>query len=461
MPRDISLEIIVFILVQGPYSELSRPSWKEGWLEPKFSNTGTARCEVQGSSKLEDAFTAVKIRVASPESVSHHAGSGWLMLDHAASLISFSERVFITAVSDLRHPSYAPAQPHHHLVRRFERGAIKILVSTAIGSHGQDIPDISIVIRFGAADPLEQLKQEMGRAGRDPQIFAQAHFLVEKSCFQATNADSKKKKKKKSRDVPGVGWILLWPPRGCIRVIGLCAKQHDEKDHGHVSGEGDTGVDADMSDADIKVKCAQCEGDHVANDRHCPARARYMGVLREREETGGKTRARGKGKKDAGSGWTVVASERCEASNPSLKPSKSALNNNNNNNPNHHHRFRVLVVPPASCHGRSIAADSSLAQDRPPPWTRFRPRTMPPAPDKPRQSYPPFRPRQRRAAYRAGARAQPNSSLFARSSPRSLLEQLALVTALAVVMRKFGSVRVRRVFHRTQNLNLTFGSGNC
>ncbi|KAK6966676.1 hypothetical protein R3P38DRAFT_3380470 [Favolaschia claudopus] len=80
-------------------------------------------------------------------------------------------------------------------IRRFERGAIKILVSTAIGSHGQDIPDISIVIRFGAVDSLEQLKQEMGRAGRDPQIFAQAHFLVEKSCFQAQKKSIRKKQK--------------------------------------------------------------------------------------------------------------------------------------------------------------------------------------------------------------------------------------------------------------------------
>ncbi|KAK7059360.1 hypothetical protein R3P38DRAFT_3341162 [Favolaschia claudopus] len=61
--------------------------------------------------------------------------------------------------------------------------------------QGQDIPDISIVIRFWAVDSLEQLKQEMGRAGRDPQIFAQAHFLVEKSCFQAQKKSTRKKQK--------------------------------------------------------------------------------------------------------------------------------------------------------------------------------------------------------------------------------------------------------------------------
>ncbi|KAK7041259.1 hypothetical protein R3P38DRAFT_2768618 [Favolaschia claudopus] len=35
----------------------------------------------------------------------------------------------------------------------------------------------------------------MGRAGRDPQIFAQAHFLVEKSCFQAQKKSTRKKQK--------------------------------------------------------------------------------------------------------------------------------------------------------------------------------------------------------------------------------------------------------------------------
>ncbi|KAK7041287.1 hypothetical protein R3P38DRAFT_2419212, partial [Favolaschia claudopus] len=57
----------------------------------------------------------------------------------------------------------------------------------------------------------------------------------------------------------------------CKNVIRCrsCAEGHDEKDHGRLTGEGDTGMDAAMSDADIKVKCAQCGGDHVANDRRC------------------------------------------------------------------------------------------------------------------------------------------------------------------------------------------------
>ncbi|KAK6981365.1 hypothetical protein R3P38DRAFT_2808285 [Favolaschia claudopus] len=94
----------------GPYSELSRPKLEVGSKsvtvrgefnsqalltpslppnfaekeEPTFSNTVSAR---------EDAFTAVKIRATSPESVPHHAGSRWRMLDHATSLILLSERV--------------------------------------------------------------------------------------------------------------------------------------------------------------------------------------------------------------------------------------------------------------------------------------------------------------------------------------------------------------------------------
>ncbi|KAJ7939069.1 hypothetical protein B0H13DRAFT_1851240 [Mycena leptocephala] len=72
-------------------------------------------------------------------------------------------------------------------------------------------------------------------------------------------------------------------------------------------------------------------------------------------------------------------------------------NNNNNNNHNHHHPRWFVVVPPASSVGPSIAADSSSAQDRPQPWTRFRHNPMTPAPDTPPLPRIPFRPRQRRA----------------------------------------------------------------
>ncbi|KAJ7480517.1 hypothetical protein B0H11DRAFT_1242311, partial [Mycena galericulata] len=64
-----------------------------------------------------------------------------------------------------------------------------------------------------------------------------------------------------------------------------------------------------------------------------------------------------------------------------------------------HHPGCLVVVPPASSVGPSIAADSSSAQDRPSPWTRFRHNTMNPAPDtlRPlRRVLPPFCPRQRR-----------------------------------------------------------------
>ncbi|KAJ7447567.1 hypothetical protein B0H11DRAFT_2082637, partial [Mycena galericulata] len=64
-----------------------------------------------------------------------------------------------------------------------------------------------------------------------------------------------------------------------------------------------------------------------------------------------------------------------------------------------HHPGCPVVVPPASSVGPSIATDSSSAQYRPSPWTRFRYNTMNPAPDtlRPlRGVLTPFRPRQRR-----------------------------------------------------------------
>lgn len=67
-------------------------------------------------------------------------------------------------------------------------------------------------------------------------------------------------------------------------------------------------------------------------------------------------------------------------------------------NNNHHHLPQVVVVPAASSIGLSIAVDSSSAQDRPLPWTRFRHRTTtPPSMTDPASSdphIPPFRGRQ-------------------------------------------------------------------
>ncbi|KAJ7055140.1 P-loop containing nucleoside triphosphate hydrolase protein [Mycena amicta] len=84
---------------------------------------------------------------------------------------------------DFIHSLRTPTARRRRL-RRFHRGAIKVLISTEIGSMGQDIADIVQVVKFGAPESLEQLRQEFGRAGRDPDILTRAVFLVEKSCFQ-------------------------------------------------------------------------------------------------------------------------------------------------------------------------------------------------------------------------------------------------------------------------------------
>ncbi|KAK7034215.1 bloom syndrome [Favolaschia claudopus] len=80
-------------------------------------------------------------------------------------------------------------------IRRFRRGSIKILVCTDIGAMGQDIPDISQVIRFGAPESLEVLKQYFGRAGRDLSVLADGHLLLERSCFQTQKKSTRKKQK--------------------------------------------------------------------------------------------------------------------------------------------------------------------------------------------------------------------------------------------------------------------------
>ncbi|KAK7012478.1 hypothetical protein R3P38DRAFT_3209790 [Favolaschia claudopus] len=60
---------------------------------------------------------------------------------------------------------------------------------------GQDIPDISQVIRFGAPETPEALKQYFGRAGRDLSVLADGHLLLERSCFQTQKKNVRKKQK--------------------------------------------------------------------------------------------------------------------------------------------------------------------------------------------------------------------------------------------------------------------------
>ncbi|KAJ7223992.1 hypothetical protein C8J57DRAFT_1094086 [Mycena rebaudengoi] len=90
----------------------------------------------------------------------------------------------------------------------------------------------------------------------------------------------------------------------------LCGGNHEEENHplpGPVEGEASpTDVDMEGRAAEtIALKCARCGGDHAANDRRCPARARYMGVMREREETRKKKGGGGRGAAGDG-GWKEV-----------------------------------------------------------------------------------------------------------------------------------------------------------
>jgi hypothetical protein len=103
----------------------------------------------------------------------------------------------------------------------------------------------------------------------------------------------------------------------------LCGENHEEKDHPPAMTDIEMGDNA-QDPASGGLKCAQCGGGHVANDRRCPERARFIGMMREREETGGKTR--GRGKKAAGKeGWTEVG--RGGAGNKDGAPADSAKTN--------------------------------------------------------------------------------------------------------------------------------------
>ncbi|THH29776.1 hypothetical protein EUX98_g4410 [Antrodiella citrinella] len=67
---------------------------------------------------------------------------------------------------------------------------ISILVATEAVGMGADIPDIAQIIQFGAPSSLTIWLQRAGRAGRDPDIYAVAYFLVEKSVFKPSSPSS-------------------------------------------------------------------------------------------------------------------------------------------------------------------------------------------------------------------------------------------------------------------------------
>ncbi|KAL0570576.1 hypothetical protein V5O48_011384, partial [Marasmius crinis-equi] len=57
---------------------------------------------------------------------------------------------------------------------------------------GADIPDVEVVVQFGVPSSLSVFKQQIGCAGRDPCIQAEAVLLVEVSMFQWKKQQNKK-----------------------------------------------------------------------------------------------------------------------------------------------------------------------------------------------------------------------------------------------------------------------------
>ncbi|KAI0075786.1 P-loop containing nucleoside triphosphate hydrolase protein [Panus rudis PR-1116 ss-1] len=80
-----------------------------------------------------------------------------------------------------------------YLMKRFAEGKIRILVATEAVGMGADIPDIEVVIQFGAPLSLNIWVQRAGRAGRNLAIQAVAYVLVEKSVFQVQKRKSSSK----------------------------------------------------------------------------------------------------------------------------------------------------------------------------------------------------------------------------------------------------------------------------
>ncbi|KAI0073143.1 hypothetical protein K474DRAFT_1563410, partial [Panus rudis PR-1116 ss-1] len=90
--------------------------------------------------------------------------------------------------------------------------------------QGADIPDIEVVIQFGAPLSLNIWVQRAGRAGRNLAIQAVAYVLVEKSVFQPKKlsthpqvldlADQEKVEYKKNID-DSLRQFLEVPTSGC------------------------------------------------------------------------------------------------------------------------------------------------------------------------------------------------------------------------------------------------------
>ncbi|KAI0369783.1 P-loop containing nucleoside triphosphate hydrolase protein, partial [Pilatotrama ljubarskyi] len=83
----------------------------------------------------------------------------------------------------------------HDAIRRFVNGSVRCLVATESVGMGADIPDIRQVVQFGAPSSLTVWVQRAGRAGRSPELQAEAILLVEQSVFRRQKPRESKAKK--------------------------------------------------------------------------------------------------------------------------------------------------------------------------------------------------------------------------------------------------------------------------
>ncbi|KAI9067172.1 P-loop containing nucleoside triphosphate hydrolase protein [Trametes sanguinea] len=84
---------------------------------------------------------------------------------------------------------------------RFREGAVRILVGTESVGMGADIPDVMHVIHFGVPSSLSIWTQRAGRAGRSPEIRAEAVMLVERAVFQVQRQRQRRKRSCRSSSV--------------------------------------------------------------------------------------------------------------------------------------------------------------------------------------------------------------------------------------------------------------------
>ncbi|KAF8327371.1 P-loop containing nucleoside triphosphate hydrolase protein, partial [Cantharellus anzutake] len=69
-------------------------------------------------------------------------------------------------------------------MEQFRKGKVNVLFTTEAAGMGCDIPDVKIVVQFGAPKTLAIWVQRAGHAGRSPLIQARAILLFEPSAFQ-------------------------------------------------------------------------------------------------------------------------------------------------------------------------------------------------------------------------------------------------------------------------------------